>query len=75
MTINFSRHARRRMKLFKIPPDGVAAVINESDQATGHHEVVQHFDDFTLPIKIVYEIEGETITVVTAYPLKRGTSP
>ncbi len=72
MKIHFSRHARRRMKLYKIPADGVTGAIEDSDRAQGHHEVVQPFTGFALPIKIVYEVEGETITVVTAYPLKRG---
>jgi predicted butyrate kinase (DUF1464 family) len=48
------------------------AAIDDSDRAQGHHEVVQPFSGFALPIKIVYEVERETITVVTVYPLKRG---
>ena len=72
MTIHYSRHARRRIKLYNIPANGVTAAIDECDRSQGHHEVVLPFTGFSLPIRIVYEVEGETITVVTAYPLKRG---
>ena len=60
------------MKLYKIPAGRVTEAIDDPGRAQGHHEVVLQFTGFALPTKIFYEVEGETITVVTAYPLKRG---
>ena len=37
----------------------------------GEHEIIKDISGFKLPLKIVIAVEDETITVITAYPLKR----
>jgi len=71
--IRFSRHAKRRIKLYDIPEPIILTILEEIKIVTGKHEVVKYIKGFELPIKIVFDLQGEVITVITAYPLKRGT--
>lgn len=72
MTIRFSRHAKRRAKLYKIPESTVKQILEDSDLVDGEHEIIRDVVGFRYPIKIVVSVENDTTTVITNYPLKRG---
>ena len=74
MTIHFSRHAKRRAKLYSIPEARIEKILKESDLTDGEHELIQDLPEFKFPIKIVVSVEGSVITVITNYPLKKGIS-
>ena len=74
MNIVFSRHARRLMKLYKIPKHIVVGIVEETgDIPTGKNEFVKAVDGFKYPVKVVVRKEQTTVLVITAYLLKRGT--
>lgn len=72
MTTKFSRHARRRMQLYRISDTVVTDMIQTSQTGPGHNTIVRDWPGFKHPIKVVFVIEGDILTVVTAYPLKKG---
>jgi hypothetical protein len=72
MIINYSRHAKRRAKLYNIPESTIKEILKDLDLWDGEHELIKDIPGFTYPIKIVVSIERNIITVVTNYPLKRG---
>ena len=72
MTIRFSRHARRRMQLYKISDTIVTDLIRASESEPGHNTIVRERSGFKYPIKVVFVMEGDILTVVTVYPLKKG---
>ena len=73
--IKFSRHARRRAALYKIPQSTVLGLLEGRFLHPGIHEIVEKVEGFRLPLKIVVAVEGDTITVITNYPLKKGRTP
>lgn len=74
MNIVFSRHARRRMKLYKIPEHIVVSIVEEKGEiTTGKNEFIKAVDGFKYPVKVVVRKEQSTVFVITAYLLKRGT--
>ena len=72
MKVKFSRHAKRRGNLYKIPESAIREVLRPLDLAQGEHEIVQEISGFKLPVKIVVAVEGAINTVITNYPLKKG---
>lgn len=76
--IAFSRHAKRRMALYEISEPTVRAVVESQKKAgfvsKGKNEVIdsQNVSRHGYPIKVVFSCEENQITVITAYPLKRG---
>ena len=72
MIVKFSRHARRRAKLYKIPESTVEKILADSDLTDGDHELIRDVPTFNYPIKIVVSVEGNVMTVITNYPLKKG---
>ncbi len=72
MIIKFSRHARRRAKLYKISESSVEKIIKDLDLNEGEHEVIKNVSGFRYPLKIVVAVEGDIMTVITNYPLKKG---
>jgi len=72
MKIRFSRHARRRASLYHIQESTILEILQKQQWPPGTHEVIEHVEGFRYPIKIVAVIEGDALTVITAYPLKRG---
>jgi hypothetical protein len=38
----------------------------------GVHEIVERVEGMSLPLKVVVAVEGDTMTVITNYPLKKG---
>ncbi len=71
MQIRFSRHARRRAALYKIPESTIRGILKDIRLSDGKYEVVQDTEGFALPIKIAFSVENDIITVVTNYPLKK----
>ena len=75
--IHFSRHAKRRMQLYKISEENIITIIeNHKIQhviAQGRQEVISgSVYRHGYPVKVVFSNENDRILVVTAYPLKRG---
>jgi len=73
MKINFSRHAKRRAKLYNISESVILRVLENKDLS--HHgmtEIVENVEGFKYPLKIVLAVENDVITIVTNYPLKKG---
>ena len=72
MIIKFSRHAKRRAKLYKIPETTLEKILADSDLGNGEHEIVKDVSGFKYPIKIVVSVKSNMINVITSYPLKKG---
>ena len=72
MKIEFSRHAKRRAKLYRISRTTIESILAASDLEDGEHELIQEIPGFKYPIKIAVAVESNMMTVVTNYPLKRG---
>ncbi len=71
MIIKFSRHAKRRTKLYKIPENAITRIVETANLDAEEYELIKDIPGFKFPIKIVVAVEGEVVTVVTAYPLKK----
>jgi hypothetical protein len=78
MKINFSRHAKRRMRLYNIDINDVIRTINTHEQGTkkvaGIKELLNRAmsEKYRYPLKVVCARENDAIHVITVYPLKRG---
>lgn len=73
MRIKFSRHAKRRAKLYSISESVIVKVLENKDlSGQGIHEIVKDVAGFKYPLKIVFILENDIITVITNYPLKKG---
>jgi hypothetical protein len=76
--IKFSRHAKRRMAMYDLSEPTVEAIIGGQKRlggvSEGKNEVIDHetLSKYGYPIKVVFSCEENHITVITAYPLKRG---
>lgn len=76
--IYFSRHAKRRMRLYNIAEEEVQTILRGKKRdewiSDDRNEVIDHgvLSQHGYPIKVVFTLEGDAITVITAYPLKRG---
>ncbi|WP_456438446.1 DUF4258 domain-containing protein [Desulfurobacterium sp.] len=71
MRIKFSRHAKRRAKLYRLSLLAIENVLKKENLSLGKHEIVEEMEGHKLPIKIVVSVEEDTVIVITAYPLKR----
>lgn len=69
--IHFSRHAKRRMRLYRISQDAVADMLPSTD-TPGRHAITRRLADHKYPIKVVYDVQKESTVVITAYPVKKG---
>jgi len=74
MVVKFSRHEKRRAKLYNIQESIVEKILAYSDLSDGDHDVIRKVSDFKYPIKIVVSVESNVMTVITNYPLKKGRS-
>ena len=74
MIINFSRHAKRRAKLYDIPELTIEKILMDLDLHDGEHELIKNVPGYKYPIKIAVTVESNIMTVITNYPLKRGRS-
>jgi hypothetical protein len=72
VNIIFSRHAKRRAKLYKISEDLIEKSIEKSELNEGIQEIINEIDGLSFPLKIVLSVEKNIITVITNYPLKKG---
>jgi hypothetical protein len=72
--VKFSRHAKRRAKLYEIPESTIEKILADSGLSDGEHEIIREFSGFKYPIKIVVSVENNTMAVITNYPLKKGRS-
>jgi len=72
MEIKFSRHAKRRAKLYGISESTVIDILRNMNLHQGEHEIIKPISGFKYPLKIVVSVEEDLITVVTNYPLKKG---
>ncbi len=70
MNIRFSRHAKRRTKLYGISESMVAGILGDMNLVSGEHEIIRDVGQ-RYPIKIVVTVEKDTCTVITNYPLKK----
>lgn len=77
MEIKFSRHADRRMRLYKIDEkdvkDTIEFIIIDKELIVGKHEEVNYNlkSKYGYPLKVVFVIGNDKIEVITAYPLKK----
>lgn len=72
MKIKFSRHAKRRAKLYKISESTILKILLEKGLPPGIHEIIENVEGFKYPLKIVVAVEDEILTVITNYPVKKG---
>ncbi len=57
MDIKFSRHSKRRIKLYNIPERVIIkAVKNHGAKHKGKNEIIKNIKGFIYPIKIVYNL-------------------
>jgi hypothetical protein len=78
MNIVFCRHATRRIAMYGIEADDVVRIVErfvtERRVSVGKHVAIDERSAgrYGFPLKIVFAVEGLKITIVTAYPLKKG---
>ena len=72
MKVKFSRHAKRRARLYEIPESTIEKILADSELNDGEHELIRDIAGFKYPIKIVISVENDVMTVITNYPLKKG---
>ncbi len=70
--ICFSRHAKRRAQLYGIPESTILDSVRSRVFSQGTTEVVAAVQALEYPLKIVVSRKDNMLTVVTAYPLKKG---
>jgi len=71
LKIKLSRHAKRRAKLYKIPESIILSVLHDEFLLPGKNEIVKNVKDLQFPLKIVYLMEEDELTVITNYPVKK----
>ena len=81
LKIVFSRHAKRRLKLYKIDARDIVEKIqfgfNSQDKSIKNKlqfSVITNakYSKIKLPIKIIATIDKFDVLIITAYPLKKG---
>ena len=65
MKVKFSRHAKRRAKLYKIPESDIREVLKRMELPQGEHEIVKDISGFKFPVKIVVSTKDKLVTVIT----------
>lgn len=72
MKIIFSRHAKRRAKLYKISESVIFEILENMEWSHGKHEIIKKVEGFKFSLKIVVDIKNDILTIVTNYPLRKG---
>lgn len=72
MEIKYSRHAKRRMKLYKIPESTIYDILTGMNLNPGEHEITKDVTGFKYPLKVVISVAKDKVTIITSYPLKKG---
>jgi hypothetical protein len=70
--IQFSRHARRRARLYGISERTVSGLLEDTALSHGTHEIIKAVRGFKYPLKVVVYVQSNTATVLTNYPLRKG---
>lgn len=71
MIIKFSRHAKRRAKLYDISETAIIDILTKMNLSEGEHEIIKGTGQ-KYPLKIVVSVEKNALFVITNYPLKKG---
>jgi len=71
LEIYFSRHARRRKKLYGISEDVIIDILKDKQLSKGNQEIIENVEGFKFPLKVVFVVTDK-ITIITTYPLKKG---
>jgi hypothetical protein len=74
MVIKYSRHAKRRMKLYKISERVISTIILKGKKQNLEPDKISSIltiEKQKYPIKIIYKIINNEIVIITCYPLKR----
>ena len=72
MKFQFSRHAKRRAKLYNIEESTILEILNKMELSNGLNEIIREVPGLKSPLKIIASVEGKVTTVITNYPLKKG---
>jgi len=59
--IKFSRHAKKRAKLYKIPESTIIDILTRIDPLPGKHEIIKDVKGFKYPLKITFSFENDII--------------
>ena len=70
--IKFSRHAKRRANLYQIPESTILKILEGRELSPGTHQIIQRVEGFQYPLKVILAVQGDVITIITNYPLKKG---
>jgi hypothetical protein len=73
--IKLTRHAKRRMKLYKISFEDIDLVLKNGQKFQNRDNTITFIYKLTdrkLPIKVVSKQIDNDYLVITSYPLKRG---
>ena len=76
--IEFSRHSKRRMKLYDIDENDIINAINDyffkNKLLYGMHDILNESlsAKYIYPVKIIFSVENEKIIVISVFPFKRG---
>ncbi len=73
--IKFTRHAKRRMKLYNLSEYDVETVISTGEKeiiSDKEHVFVARLSGRLLPLKVVCKSIENSYSIITCYPLKRG---
>ena len=72
--IIFSRHAKKRLQLYEISEEDIVNIMgNVLNKSNGQYEIVdsKFTNKYKYPLKIIYAIKNHSVTIITAYPLKK----
>jgi hypothetical protein len=73
MNIEFSRHAKRRAKLYGISESVVIDLVEKNaGLRQGINDIIENVEGLRYPLKVVVKFEGDLATIVTNYPLKKA---
>ena len=56
----------------KIPEATILEILKGKHFTQGIQEIIEHVGGQQYPLKIIMAVEDDRMTIVTAYPLKRG---
>jgi hypothetical protein len=74
MIILFSRHAKRRAKLYGFSEEDLKLILRDVDLKQGRQELLKKVEFSRYPIKLVVDVNDDIITVITSYPFKKGVN-
>jgi hypothetical protein len=57
MKIKFSRHAKRRAKLYKISESAIIDILNNIELSPGKNEIIQDMAEWMYPLKIIASLK------------------